>query len=251
MVLPFFKSHYSLNKSILTLSESHDGASGPKSIIELIRENNIKNAFLVDDNMSGFPEMYYNSKNKNVNINFGLRLTICQNVNEKSEASIKTESKYIIFIKNQKGYECLSSIFSLAAKEGFYYIPRIDLQTLRNNWCEDLILGIPFYDSFLFKNHFNMSSCVPEELWTNPVFFWENNNLPFDNFYKKILIEYVNNNFKNSELIQSQSIYYNERDDFLAYLTMRCIGKKSELQKPKLDHMSSCDFCLESYLEKM
>jgi DNA polymerase III alpha subunit len=251
MIIPFFKSHYSLNKSILTLSSSHDGDLGPKSILKLIKENNIKNAFLVDENMSGFPEMYYNSQELAVDINFGLRLTVCQNIKEKNEASIKSESKVIIFIKNAKGYECLSSIFSIAAKDGFYYLPRIDLQTLRQNWCDDLILGIPFYDSFLFKNHFNMSSCVPEAFWTKPVFFWENNNLPFDLFYKQILSEYLSENFPDAEFLQAQSIYYNDRDDFLAYLAMRCIGKKSELQKPKLDHLSSCDFCLESFLEKI
>jgi DNA polymerase III alpha subunit len=251
MILPFFKSHYSLNKSILTLSDSHDGNEGPRSLIKLIQENSIKNAFLVDENMSGFPEMYYNSKSANIDLNFGLRLTVCQNIKEKNESSIKSESKIIVFIKNEKGYECLSSIFSTAAKDGFYYIPRIDFSSLRDLWCDDLILGVPFYDSFLFKNHFNMGSCIPDTLWTKPVFFWENNNLPFDLFYKDVLFNYVKNNFKDSELIESQSIFYNEREDFIAYLTMRCIGKKSNLQKPKLDHLSSCDFCLESFLEKI
>jgi DNA polymerase III alpha subunit len=250
MALPFFKSHYSLNKSILTLAEDHDGEMGPKSILKLIKENNVKNSFLVDENMSGFPEMYYNSKSLDVDINFGLRLSVCQDINQKNENSIKSESKVIVFIKNANGYECLSSIFSIAAKEGFYYMPRLDFATLRENWCEDLILGIPFYDSFLFKNHFNMGACIPDAFWTPPVFFWENNNLPFDLFYKDILFKYVRENFPNSDLLESQSIYYNERDDFLAYLTMRCIGKKSELQKPKLNHLGSCDFCFESFLEK-
>lgn len=251
MVLPFFKSHYSLNKSILTLSEGEEKENGPKSILRLIKENSVKNAMLVDENMSGFPEMYYNSKALDININFGLRITVCQDLKEKNETSVRGQSKIIIFIKNEKGYECLSSLFSTAAKEGFYYLPRIDFKTLREKWCEDLILGIPFYDSFLFKNHFNMSSCIPEAFWTKPVFFWEENSLPFDSFYKEILFDYVKNNFKDSELIQSQSIFYNERDDFLAYLTMRCIGKKSELQKPKLEHLSSCDFCMESFMEKI
>lgn len=247
MYIPFFKSHYSLNKSILTLEKDHADV-GPRSILKLCKENEIENPFLVEDNMSSFLEMYYNSKDLGINMRFGLRLCVCDNFQEKNEASLKCESKFLIFLKDSSGYENLNRIFSFASKEGFYYVPRIDFNKLEEYWSDSLILGVPFYDSYLFNNFFKMSSCVPKKLWTNPVFFWEENGLPFDKIFKKVLQNHVDANHKNSELIKAKSIYYNNSDDFLAYLTMRCIGKKSNLQKPKLDHLCSDQFSLEHYL---
>lgn len=248
-VIPFFKSHYSLNKSILTLSTEHEGENGPRSILSLCKENNIDSPFIVEDNMSGFLELYYNSKELNINPKFGLRLSVCDNFEEKNEASKKCESKIIIFLKDSSGYENLSRIFSFAAKDGFYYIPRIDFKTLEELWSDGLALGVPFYDSYLFNNFFKMSSCVPKKLWTKPVFFWEENGLPLDKIFKNVLQNHIDKNFPGTELIRSQSIFYNKREDFLAYLAMRCIGKKSVLQKPNLDHLCSDQFCLESFLE--
>jgi len=249
MIIPAFKSHYSLNKSILTLDESH-AETGPRSIIKLVKDSKIENAFLIDDNMSGFLEAYYHSKNAGIKLNFGLRLTFCADINDKSEASIKTESKYIVFLKKSSGYEALSKIFSTAASKGFYYVPRLDFKTLKELWTDALDIGIPFYDSFLFNNHMKMYNCFPPDFWSCPVFFWEENSMPFDSIYKKALTSHLSKNYPECELLRMQSLYYEMKDDFLAYLTMRCIGKKSTLQKPNLDHLCSDEFCLESFLEK-
>ena len=55
MTIPFFKSHYSIGKSILTLQEEGESIeNGPRSIIDLCKKNDIKDLHLVDDSMSGF-----------------------------------------------------------------------------------------------------------------------------------------------------------------------------------------------------
>jgi DNA polymerase III alpha subunit len=250
MIIPAFKSHYSLNKSILTLEKDH-ASSGPRSILKLIKDHNLENSFLIEDNMSSFLEAYYNSKECGVKLNFGLRLTFCADIDDKSESSIKTESKYIIFLTESGGYEALSKIFSTAASRGFYYLPRMDFKTLKQEWNDQLDIGVPFYDSFLFNNHMKMYNCLPPDFWSCPTFFWEDNSTPFDKIYKSALSKHMDKNYPECELLRTQSIYYEMKDDFLAYLTMRCIGKKSTLQKPNLDHMCSDEFCMESYLEKI
>jgi DNA polymerase-3 subunit alpha len=250
MIIPAFKSHYSLNKSILTLEESHP-ETGPRSIFGLIKNYNLQNSFLIDDNMSGFLEAYYNAKSTGIKLNFGLRLTFCADINDKSENSIKTESKYIIFLKDSNGYESLCRIFSTASSKGFYYVPRLDFKTLKELWSDSLDIGVPFYDSFLFNNHMKMYNCFPPDFWSCPTFFWEDNSIPFDRVYKKSLFEHLSKNYAECEIIRMQSIFYEMKDDFLAYLTMKCIGKKSTLQKPNLDHLCSDEFCIESLLEKL
>lgn len=253
MLLPFFKSHYSINKSILTLDKDHDGDFGPKSIIKLAQESNLDKFFVVDDNLSGFLEGYTNSKDGNSQFNFGVRMTVCADMDVKNNDSLHTEHKVIVFLKKSKGYDKLFSLYSEAATRGFYYIPRIDLKTLSSFWSDEYFsLAFPYYDSFIFNNCLSMRAINFEinELPTKtPHFVIERNGLFFEKEYSKVLVNYVRSVGAEKRIIRAKSIYYNQRSDFLAYLTMRCIGKKSQLQKPKLDFMSSDRFSLESYLE--
>ena len=50
-MIPLFKSHYSLGKSILTLEKESLGEKYPDSILELCKEAKLKEFFLVDDNV--------------------------------------------------------------------------------------------------------------------------------------------------------------------------------------------------------
>ena len=40
---------------------------------------------------------------------------------------------------------------------------------------------------------------------------------------------------------------YKDKDDFMAYLTMRCIDKRSTWSNPNIDHLSSDEFSFESW----
>jgi len=63
-VLPVFKSHYSIGRSILTLEDEDISENDPDSIIDIAKKNNIKDLFLIEDNMSSFLQAYTNSKKK-------------------------------------------------------------------------------------------------------------------------------------------------------------------------------------------
>ena len=248
-VIPLFKSHYSLGRSILTL-QTPDSCieDGPNSIINLATENNMKKLFLVEDNMSSFLEAYTHCKENDLHLIYGIRMTFCPDMNEKSEDSRSKSCKYILFIKNTEGYKKLINIYSAAAKTGFYYEPRMDFKTLKENWCNDsLLLAVPFYDSFIYKNSLTCSVCIPEIDFTKPVFFTESNNLPFDDLLEEKVKKYCHKKYK---IVKAKSIYYKLKDDFKSYLTFRCINNRSTLNRPQLDHMCSDEFCLESWKEQ-
>jgi len=176
---------------------------------------------------------------------FGLRVTITEDISDKSEASLKKESKIIIFPKNNAGYKKLIKLSTIASSTGFYYVPRLDYTTLKDNFDDNLMIAIPFYDSFLFNNSLYGHLCVPDLSFFKPVFFVEENSLPFDH----IILDKVNLYAKDKyEIQKTQSVFYYEREDFLAYLTFRCINNRTNLNKPNLEHMSSDTFCFESYL---
>jgi DNA polymerase-3 subunit alpha len=197
--------------------------------------------------MSSFLEAYFNCKNNNIKLNYGLRISITESMTDKSDESRTKNSKIILFFKNKKGYELLTKLFSIAAKDGFYYEPRLDYSTLSKNWSEDLILAIPFYDSFIFNNTLKNNICVPQFDFTKPIVFLEENELPFDFIIKDKILSFAKEN--KLEVFNVKSIYYNKRKDFKTYLTSRCINNRSILNKPEREHMSSNEFCFESWKE--
>jgi DNA polymerase-3 subunit alpha len=247
-VIPLFKSHYSIGRSILTLNKRGDSPNnGPDSILDICADNKLSDLVLVEDNMSGFLEAYFNSQDAGVALRFGLRLNMCNDYEEKNEESLLKTCKYIIFCKNNAGYEQLVKIFSFAAKDGFYYRPRLDFKTLSSMWTEDLKLAIPFYDSFIFNNVLMNCNCVPEIDFTKPELFLESNGIPFDSMIEKRVKKYAEAKGLDTHFVKS--IFYKNKKDFKSYMTFRCINNRSTLNKPRLDHMCSNEFCFESFME--
>lgn len=245
MVIPLFKSHYSIGRSILTLEKRNSSGCGPSSIIDLCVENKLKELFLVEDSMGGFLEAYLNLKEVKIPLRFGLRITACPSVSTKDEESLKKQSKIILFANNREGYKEIIKIYSFAAKEGFYYEPRVDFDFLKSRWSEkNLTLAIPFYDSFLFRNSLHGALCLPDFSFCNPIFFTEANGLPFDLILERLVREYAKDKY---EILKTKSIFYKNRQDFKSFLSFKCINKRSTLNRPEMEHMSSDEFSLESW----
>lgn len=246
--IPLFKTHYSLGKSVLTLApEGSSAEDEPSSVFDIAKHLKLDSVTLVEDSMSGFLEAYKSSEKQNLQLQYGLRITICNNIENKTAESRAKEYKLIVFAKNTKGYSDLIKISTIACVEGFYYYPRIDMLSLKKLWSDNLVLAAPFYDSFVYQNNFTYSICVPEFSFCDPIFFIENNNLPMDKLLENKVVDYAKDKY---EIYKSQSIYYENKEDFLSYLTFRCISKRTTLNKPNIEHCSSNEFCAESFKEK-
>lgn len=252
-VLPLFTSAYSF-RSILTLDKVEEvtpekpfDPNAADSIIKICKDEGIKDLYLVEDNMVGFLEAKKNA-GKEINVRFGLRITVCADMMQKTDESRKTESKYVIFARNPNGYFRLTEIFTKANQDGFFGYPRIDFKMLKPIWNEDdLILVVPFYDSFIHKNSCYLSSCLPDFSFAKPTFFLENNGLFFDDLLTKAIDEF--DSTKQYERAYVKTIYYKDRKDFLAWQTYKCIKNESTLRVPNLDHCMSDAFCVEAWKE--
>ena len=252
-ILPLFKSHYSLGKSILTLEKPRDKNSKlscADSIFEILEENSMDKFILVDDNPSGYLQASVNAKKFKKTLYFGIRMTYVDNADVKDDANREGESKIVVFLKNIDGYKNLIKIWSEAANRGFYYYPRVDESILSSVDTSNLAVMIPFYDSYLYRNNFECKLCTPGFLkyFQTVTFALEDNELPFDDALRGI-VKKAAKDF-NSETEETKSIYYKGREDFLAYLSFRCIDKRASLSKPNLDHMCSEEFCFEAWKEK-
>jgi|TARA_Y100001938_G_scaffold150683_1_gene242796 DNA polymerase-3 subunit alpha len=243
--IPLFKSHYSLGKSILTLNKrSSEPSTGPDSIIDICVDNKLKELYLVDDNMSGFLEAYENCRENKIKFIFGLRINVCPDLNQKDDESIQETSKLILFAKNREGYKKLIKLYTKASIEGFYYTPRLDYSSIKELYsAEDILVAVPFYDSFVHENTLNCKSCVPDLSFCSPVFMIEENDLPFNYLIENAVKKYAKS---EDDLLKVKSVFYKNKEDFKSYLSFRCINSRSSLDKPNLEHMSSNEFCWEA-----
>ena len=112
-MIPLFKSHYSLGRSILTLEDKNEADDYPDSIIQIAKENKFKELFMVEDNMSSFLEAYTNTKSNNIKLNYGLRITVTESINDKTDESRQKNSKIVIFFRNKEGHGLLTKLFSI------------------------------------------------------------------------------------------------------------------------------------------
>ena len=234
-MIPLFKSHCSIGKSILKVSE----------IFDLASKNNFEKVYLVEDSLIGFLDSHKQAQKNNLQLVFGLRLKVSHDSENPT-----TIHKVIVFAKDDSGCRLINKIYSKAFSNSSGVISNSDLKSLWQN--EHLVLAVPFYDSFIFMNSFHFSNCVPDFSFTDPYFFLENNFLPFDlNIQNKVRKYCKDNNFK---VLSAKSIFYEKRVDFDAYQTYKCIcnrrfDKQRTLNVPNFDHLGSFEFCLESYLE--
>lgn len=253
-ILPLFSSAASLKQGgIFTVDKAgYLGKAGrkrgPVSLCDLAKQEKLTQLHLVDSTFVNFFSAYKNLKEVGCDLAFGLKVVVCEDMADKSEESFKTESKVIVFMKSGAGYQPLCSLYSKAAKDGFYYIPRIDWKTLRKMWSEHFILALPFYSSFLAKNTLTFATISPD-LPATPVALKEvNQQLPVDELLNDAVARY--SAATGCPIQPAKSIYYKDRKDAKAFQIWRCIlSRGATFDKPGMDGMCSREFCYEAYKE--
>ena len=110
---------------------------------------------------------------------------------------------------------------------------------------KDLMLAIPFYDSFIYQNNFKYEANFMHDLTAyDPVFFIEDNHLPVDLLLKQAVEEFASANNFNTQKVKS--IYYRNRKDLTAFqtykmITNRSFGRRASIHAPNLDGCGSED----------
>lgn len=251
--IPLFSTSASLKQGgIFTVEKAGTAqkaghSKGPISLCDLAKEEKLSKLHLVESNFVNFMNAFKNLKDTGCDLSFGLKVVVCEDLNDKSEASFKTESKVVLFLKNDDGYKSLIHLYSKAATDGFYYIPRLDWKFLNEMWSDNLILSLPFYSSFLARNTLSFSSIAPT-LPTKPLMLKEvGQELPFDSLLDEAIDRYVQSNSLETQNVKS--IYYKNRTDAKKFLIWRCILNRTTWDKPGMEFMSSKEFSWQSYKE--
>jgi DNA polymerase-3 subunit alpha len=252
-VIPLFSTSSSLKDGgIFTIEKAGAAAEagrvrGPVSLCDLAKEEGLKKLHIVASNFADFMMGYKNLAKVGCDMAFGLKLVICEDIATKDEASFKSESKVILFMKNDKAYHALINLYTKAAIDGFYYVPRLDWKTLKYMWSDDLILALPFYSSFLAKNTMTFATIAPE-LPVKPLLLREvGQEMPFDDILGESVDRYAA--ASGAEIQAVKSIYYKRREDAKAWQVWRCILNRTVFDNPGMEHLCSREFCWQSFKE--
>ena len=239
--IPLFKSHYSLGRSILTLEKPEDCEDGgPTSIFKIAKDANLKEVYLVEDNISGFPSAFKIAKKAGLSLRYGQIFKL-----KSTALDSKEFCKVVLFPKSDEGFKELIKLHSeIHLGEGYISFEQIE------KLSANIGLAVPFYDSFLHCGHFTFAQFIYDFGKLKPIFFIEDNGLPIDGPLAKIVENYAKQH--GCSIVYTQTILYEKTEDVAAYLTYRLICDRAStrggvLEKPNIDGFASDKFSWERF----
>lgn len=252
-IIPLFHTSASLKEGgIFTVEKAGAAAKagrvrGPVSLCDLAKSEGMKRMHIVASNWADFMSGYKNLKDIGCDLAFGLKVVICDDMAVKDEASWKSESKVVLFMRTDKAYHALINLYTKAATDGFYWVPRLDWKTLRYMWSDELILALPFYSSFLAKNTLTFAAIAPD-LPAKPLLLREvGQQMPFDGLLNESVDRYAAATGAEVQLVKS--IYYKRREDSKAWQVWQAILRRASYDSPQMDHCCSREFSYEAWKE--
>lgn len=249
-IQPLFVStlSYPDQGGILTLDDPGKAKPGCAfSVFDLVKEGGLKELVLVEEHPDAMISAFRGCEKLGVKLCFGLKLVVCADALAKTDESLHTQSKAIIFCLNEEGRHDLIRIWNRASTEGFYYTARTSWAWLTEQWTPNLTLALPFFSSFIARNRLSFDRIVPT-LPARPIVFKEvGSDLPFAPLIDGAIDRYVADN--PADVLECKTIYYARRADLEPFIVYRAIGERSTFDAPNVDHLSSAEFSWEAYKE--
>jgi hypothetical protein len=230
-VIPLFKSNFSIGKSLLRIED----------LVEIAETGDINKMILVEDNFYGFRIANKAFLEIGIPMIYGVRLPVVQS------SLSEMPSKLIFLPKNNKGVSVVRSLYSKCfTSEG----DCLRLSDLSKSKLEDVSIGVPFYDSYVYNNIFHFGLCNLSLDDYDHFYIEEANGHPFD-FQISLALKRLGVKTENAK-----SIYYRNKEDFEAFQMYKAVcsrkqGRVPTYSNPRLDNFCSNEFSYESFLENV
>ena len=230
-MIPLFKSTFSIGRSLLRVED----------LVDIAQSGDVKKMILVEDNFYGFRVINEAFLHAEIPMVYGLKIPVVQ-----SSITEKT-SKLIFFPKNNKGVHVVRKLYTKC----FTSVGEcLNLSDLGEGELDDVSIGVPFYDSYVFNNIFHFGMCDLFLDKYDHFYIEESNNHPFD-FQISAALKKL-----KVKTEKCKSIYYRNKDDFEAFQMYKAVcnrkqGRVPTFSNPRLNDFSSNEFCYESYLENV
>lgn len=143
----------------------------------------------------------------------------------------------VLLAKNKQGYHHLAKLSSISYKDGFYYVPRIDRETLLN-YKGDLITTTGGLGGEIPNLILNVGEKQAEEafVWWKEQFGEDfyvellNHGLEEENRLNKVLIGFAKK--YDVKYFPSNNVYYLEQKDSRAHKILMCVKEGLQIDEP-------------------
>lgn len=229
-MIPLFKSNFSIGKSLLRVED----------LVDIAQSGDINKMILVEDNFYGFRVVNKAFLEIGVPMIYGVRLPVVE-----SNFYLEKQSKLVFFPKNNKGVAVVRKLYSKCfTSEG----DCLHLSELGDAELDDVSIGVPFYDSYVYNNIFHFGLCELSLSNYDHFYIEESNQHPFD-FQISAALKKL-----QVKTEKAKSIYYRDKEDFEAFQMYKAVcsrkqGRVPTYSNPRLNDFCSNEFSYESFLE--
>ncbi len=212
-----------------------DGAASIGKYMAKAKECGMTSLAITDHgNMFGAVTFYEACRKNDINPIVGCEFYIARNRKDRSPAAEGNRYYHLILLAmSDKGYHNLMELNSIAYKEGFYYKPRIDHETLASH-SDDLICLSACLAGEIAQNllHDNYEEARKAALWYKEVFGdryyleMQDHGLPEEKKILPLILKLARE--LDIPPVCTNDIHYIEKDDWNAHDTLLCIGTASK-----------------------
>ena len=213
-----------------------DGANKIKELVARTKELGMKAVAITDHgNMFGAIEMYKECKKEGIKPIIGCEMYVAPRSRFEKEGKVDAEPNHLVLLAmNSNGYKNLVKLVSIAYTEGFYYKPRVDLESLEK-YNEDIIALSGC-----------MAGAVARKITDGDIEGAKETAIRYKNIFKdRYYLEIQDNKYKEQMLINQQLIalskeldiplvatndcHYLTKEDYYAHEVLLCIQTKKKM----------------------
>ena len=110
-----------------------DGANRIGPLLDRVKELGMDACAITDHGvMYGVVDFYTEAKKRGIHPVIGCEVYVCENMDDRSAANgMRAMNHLILLCETQEGYQNLTKLVSEGWTRGFYYRPRVDMETLK------------------------------------------------------------------------------------------------------------------------
>ena len=192
-------------------------------------------------NLFGALELYFKCREKGIQPILGLEVYLTADRFKKTQ---KENETIVLLVQNLKGYRNLCHLSTIGYKEGFYYVPRIDMESLQNHH-EGLLALTGGQVSKILKNYkrFGEEVALDEIKKLQKVFrdkfyleWTQTNPSSYNQFLQEVSHQL------SIPLVATNDVHYVESKDYIVQDVLTCIRDNDVLEYRQKDDRPDYSF---------
>ncbi|MGM9536311.1 MAG: DNA polymerase III subunit alpha [Intestinibacter sp.] len=231
-----------------------DGFSRVKKLIKRTKDLGMSSVAITDHgSMFGVIDFYKEAKKSGIKPIIGCELyTASRSLRDKDPNFDKRYGHLVLLAENMTGYQNLIKLVSISYVDGFYYKPRVDIETLKQHSegiiCLSACLAGDVSNALLNRNYKKAReiAITYNEIFGQGNFFLElqDHNLPEQKEVNASLVKLSKE--LNIPLVATNDIHYVDKSDAKAHDVLLCIQMGKTLNDPGRMRFGSDEFYLKS-----